>query len=102
VLNNKKLIMETSLHCYIVIYDNCTPRFDYTALESNIKNFYSWGRLTDNTWAIVTSLSAADIRNNLKEHLGENDKLIVIKSGCSAAWTKVFANDFWLKENLIL
>jgi predicted transcriptional regulator len=70
-------------------------------LYSALKKYSRWGKITESAWAIVTSHTYVEIRNNLKQYIDSDDRLMVIKSGKSAAWTKAIASDQWLKENLI-
>ena len=88
-------------HCYIISYDLLKPTQDYENLYSAIKAFHYWGRLTESTWAIVTSKSHVEVRDNLKKYLDDNDRLIVVRSGRVAAWTKLMASDGWVKQQLI-
>lgn len=89
-------------HCYIISYDLCQPHRDYTGLYAALKSFPLWGRLTESTWAIITDKSHIEIRDILIKYIDNNDRLIVILSGKSAAWTKVLAPNEWVKNNLIL
>lgn len=88
-------------HCYIVLYDLCKPNKDYTSLYSALKTYSYWGKITESAWAIVTTQTYVEIRDNLKQYIDPDDRLIVIASGRSAAWTKTIASDQWLKDNLI-
>lgn len=87
-------------HCYIISCDLVTPERDYENLYEVLKSFPYWGRLTDSTWAIVTSKTHIEIRDLLKSHIDTNDRLIVILSGRAAAWTKIRASDEWAKIQL--
>lgn len=88
-------------HCYIVLYDLCKPTRDYASLYRALKQYSFWGKITESAWAIVTTQTYVEIRDNLKQFIDADDRLMVIKSGQSAAWTKAIASDQWLKENLI-
>ena len=88
-------------HCYIISYDLSNLNRDYDAIIKAIKQYPTWGRLTDSTWAVVTEESATSIRDKLMEFIDVNDKLIVIRSGKHAAWTRCLADTNWIKENLI-
>ena len=89
------------MNCYIVTYDLCQPRRDSTMLYNALKTFPAWGKVTESTWAIVSSLSASEIRDKLLHYIDSNDRLFVIKSGKEAAWNRALANNQWLKENLV-
>ena len=58
--------------------------------------------MTESSWAIVTSKSYIQIRDELKNVLDSDDRLIVVKSGGQAAWTSVMASNDWVKENIVL
>ena len=88
-------------HCYIISYDLCKPGRDYMGLYQAIKAYGYWGKLTESTWAVVTYESPVEIRSHLQQYLDSNDRLIVIQSGKSAAWTQVLASNDWVKEALV-
>lgn len=87
-------------HCFIISYDLCQPNRDYSSLYNAIKAFGTWGRLTESTWAIVSSRTCSEIRDYLMRFIDNNDRLIVLLCGRHAAWTKLIANNSWVKENL--
>lgn len=89
-------------HCFIVSYDLCQPGRNYEELYVALKNFYNWGKLTESTWAVVSQLTAVEIRDLLMRYIDSNDRLIVVKGGQSAAWNKMLANNQWLIDNLKL
>ncbi|WP_300796599.1 hypothetical protein [uncultured Bacteroides sp.] len=89
------------MHCYIISYDLCQPGMNYENLYKAIKSFPIWGRLTESTWAIVSERNHIEIRDLLIQHIDLNDRLIVVLSGKSAAWSKVIAPNEWVKSNLI-
>ena len=87
-------------HCFIVSYDLCQPERDYASLYKALKSFSKWGRLTESTWAIITHRNCVEIRDYLMQFVDNDDRLIVILGGRSAAWVKVIADNNWVKENL--
>lgn len=88
-------------HCYIISYDLIKPGRDYEELYKALKEYHFWGRLTESTWAIISSQTHVEIRDALKKHIYENDRLIVIRSGKAAAWTNIMASDEWAKQHLV-
>lgn len=74
---------------------------DYESLLKEIKKYPRWAKITESTWAIVTSQSASDIRNHLRMFMDSDDRLFVMKTGEQAAWKNVMASNEWLKENLV-
>lgn len=87
-------------HCFIICYDLCQPNRDYESLYRALKSFSQWGRLTESTWAVISSKSSIDIRDFLMQYMDEDDRLLVVLSGRRAAWTRVIASNDWVRENL--
>ncbi len=88
-------------HCFIIMYDLRAPGRDYQDLINAIKKYKVWGHLTESAWAVVTNLSAVDIRNSLMKYMDANDRIMVVQSGRNAAWNKCRASDGWIHENII-
>lgn len=88
--------------CFIVSYDLCQPGRKYDELYAVLKSFHNWGRLTESTWAVVSQSTAVEIRDLLMRYIDDNDRLIVIKGGKSAAWNRMLAKNQWLIDNLKL
>ena len=89
-------------HCYIIMYDLCTPGRNYQQLYDAIKSYGIWGKITESTWAIVTTQTSEMVRDFLSNYLDKNDRLMVVLSGKNAAWRNALANTDWLKQNLVL
>ena len=85
--------------CYIISYDLRNQR-DYQSLYEAIKEYGTWAKITESTWAIVTDESAVEIRNHLLNNIDDDDRLFVVKSGVEAAWRNVRCRDEWLKKRL--
>lgn len=90
------------MHCFIVMYDLITPGQDYQRLHNAIKTYPRWGRITESTWAVVTDQDASQIRDYLLDYMDNNDRIMVIQSGQTAAWKNAKARNEWLQENLVL
>ena len=85
---------------YIITYDLSAPGRNYDALYEGIKAYGTWGRITESSWAIVTSDTAATVRDNLSQVVDSNDKLFV--GTLSAPWASWgLGKDIgdWLREN---
>lgn len=71
-------------------------------LTSAIKHAFSpWWHHLESTWIVVTSDSAAKVRDTLRQELDSNDELLVVKLAGEGAWHGF--NDKgsgWLKNNL--
>ncbi len=85
--------------CYIISYDLVNER-DYEKLYAAIEAYGNWAKITESTWAIVTSESAKEVRDKLIGTIDGDDKLIVIKSGREAAWKNISCSNEWLQKNL--
>ncbi len=87
------------MNCYIITYD---LRYggNYTSLHNAIKQYGTWAKITESTWAVVTRNSAEKVRDNLLTFMDNNDRLFVIKSGGEAAWMSVLCNNEWLQKHL--
>lgn len=87
--------------CYIISYDLRKPGRNYDSLYEAIKSYGTWAHILESLWAVVTSKSAAQIRDHLAEHLDANDGLFVVKSGTEAAWQNVIYKDnTWYQKYL--
>jgi hypothetical protein len=87
--------------CYLIAYDlHGGDSADYEDLYAAIKNFGTWARITESTWAVVTELKATEVRDMLLKVLRDKDRLFVIKSGVEAAWHNTRCKNEWLKKHL--
>lgn len=85
---------------YIVIYDIADDG-DYDSLYEALKTSYSgWAKISESAWAIVTTKTAKEVRNELIPCIGRNGRLFVVKSGVEAAWSNTKASNEWFKKNL--
>jgi hypothetical protein len=86
---------------YIVSYDLTQARpTEYETLYSRLKEYGTWAKITESTWAVVTSQSAKEVRDTLSKHIHKGDRLFVVKSGVESAWQNVRCRSEWLKKNL--
>jgi len=87
---------------YVVGYD-LTKKLvkDYAALFQAIQALGPTWRLLDSTWIVVSQLNSQQIRDTLRAHIHNDDKLLVVKTGKEAAWYG-FPSQYnnWLKEKL--
>ena len=57
----------------------------------------------DSTWLIITDRTAVEIRDTLKQYLGNNDRLLVLRYGEGGAWLGFRDEcETWLEDNLFL
>lgn len=74
----------------------------HEALTSRIKEMFGtyWHHL-DSTWLVVSNMTAAEIRDDLKRLLDSDDELLVASMGGVGAWTGFTEKGSdWLKKNL--
>jgi len=86
--------------CFLISYDLKGPDRDYEAVISCIKEYGTWAHIRGSLWAIVTEISAKEIRSDLKQHLKSGDRLFVSKTAKGAAWSNVMCRNEWLKKHL--
>lgn len=88
---------------YIVGYDLHPTRGEtYEELIEAIKTVGSkWWHHLDSTWVVVSSKSAAEVRDALWKHMKADDQLLVVASGGVAAWAGFKENgSTWLNDNI--
>jgi len=92
------------MRTYLVSYDLNSPRGtnDYTNLHKALKEHSGWWwHYLDSTWIIKSNMSAAQIRDILKQYIDSGDELLVVRM--SGEWASVGfskeAND-WLYSHI--
>ena len=86
--------------CYLISYDLRGSGKNYDALYDAIKAYGTWAHINESLWAVVTTKTAVQVRDDLASRVDSNDRLFVIKSGVEAAWLHSICKSEWLKENL--
>lgn len=85
---------------FIVSYDLNQVGQNYTGLIARIKTYPAHWHMQKSAWVLVTSHTAAQIRDHLVAALDSNDTLIVA-SISSAAWHGFdAASSKWLKDQI--
>lgn len=87
------------MSAYIVSYDLRKQR-DYESLYEALKSYWTYAKVLESLWVVVSWKTAIEIRNHLSWYVDEDDWLIVIKSGREWAWKKVNCSDKWLQDYL--
>lgn len=88
-------------HCFLIFYDLRGADRDYADLIAAIKKYRFWGHLTESSWAVLSSKSAIEIRDELRKMMADEDRLMVVQSGRNAAWHKCLASDGWILDNIV-
>jgi hypothetical protein len=90
------------MNTLLVSYDLRTPGKDYQRLWDHLKSYSDYFKPLESLWLIKTSSSAKEGRDEIKQFMDSNDRLIVINvTGREAAWNNLgnAANE-WIKDNL--
>lgn len=87
--------------CYVVAFE-VADATNKTKLKTALKAYGTYCPINSTCWAIVTSQTAAQVRDSLMATIPTTDKIFVIKSGVQAAWRNAYGekNSDWLKKNL--
>ena len=66
---------------YLISYDLGGPetRQDYTNLITYIKNYNHWAKPLKSVWFIATDKDVATVRDELRNLMDSNDKVLVIE-----------------------
>lgn len=76
---------------YIITYDLYKPQQDYTGLINCLK-LYSAYKATESCWLLASSLTAKEIRDNLRQYLDPNDRILVAALTGESAWQNLIAS----------
>mgnify|MGYP001241948033 CR=1 FL=1 len=71
---------------YIVTYDLRAPGRSYTALYDRLTT-YTHCKALESVWLIDTPQTAAQVRDNLRQVMDANDRLLVAMLSGASAWT---------------
>lgn len=85
---------------YIVTYDLRAPGRNYEPLYERLRVYPKWAKVTESTWIVATGWTAAQVRDDLLNHIDLNDRIFVLKSGTEGAWRNTICDNQWLRENL--
>lgn len=86
---------------FSISYDLRKPGRNYEELYSALRSFPTRARPLESFWLVQSSMTAAQIRDQLLQKIDAGDGLLVIECGRTAAWhgldDKTAA---WIKEQL--
>lgn len=88
---------------YMIGYDLIKPGQDYSDLFEAIKQLaQTWWHCLDSTWIVKTTLTVAQVRDQLQRHIDANDRLLVAELTGVLAWTGSFTEECsnWLRQNM--
>jgi hypothetical protein len=84
---------------YLISYDLRNQR-NYEELFQAIKAYGTWAHIHQSFWAVVTTQSAEEVRDDLTQHMDSDDQIFVAKYGSEAAWRGTICKYEWLHDNL--
>ncbi|MCJ7932765.1 MAG: hypothetical protein MUW56_03810 [Chryseobacterium sp.] len=71
------------------------------SLFKSIKSYGTWAKVLKSCWAIITTKTAAEVRDHLASVMDYDDGLFVVKSCGLGAWRNLDPSvSDWLKKNL--
>ncbi len=81
----------------LISYDLISPRTDYEELYDYLQSFRQSKHPLESVWVVRTNKKQDAIRDELKEIVDANDKILVVDiTGCAAAWHNIPSED-WIK-----
>ena len=85
---------------HLVTYDLKKPGQDYSAVHDTIKSFGIWWHYLESTWLVDSFLTADQIAVKVRQHIDQNDRLLVIGvTSESAGWLPQDAWD-WINTHV--
>jgi hypothetical protein len=86
----------------LISYDLRKPGRDYAKLFAAIQSIgAAWWHCLESAWIVKTSLTSAQVRDQLRSHVDANDKVLVTALG--GDWESLGLDEncnAWLHENL--
>ena len=86
-----------NMNRYLIAYDLDKPGQDYTLLIKRL-NEHGATRLQYSLWALRTTWTAPQLRNDLKAYIDGNDMLLVAGLNGETAWTSLMISNEAFKE----
>src|SRR4051794_39702553 len=71
---------------YAINYDLSKPGRNYQGLIDAIKSYGAWAHVLQSSWVVRSPRTAAQVRDDLLQHIDANDKLVVSTVTGEAAW----------------
>lgn len=87
------------MNTFLVSYDLDKPGQDYPKIIERLKGLGAV-RVLYSEWVIRGNYSATVLRDDLKQYIDANDKLLVVVLTGEAAWTTVMVSNDALKKAL--
>lgn len=78
---------------YAINYDLKRPGQDYSGLYEAIKSCGAWWHYLGSTWLVDTTLNASSIWERIRQHIDQNDRVLVI--GVTQEYEGWLPKDAW-------
>lgn len=89
------------MRTYLISYDLKQPHRDYPRISKAIMAYGYYCKLLESTWIIRTGYTAAQVRDDLKNHVDANDRIAVVGlTNEWASWNLPGETASWLKQQL--
>lgn len=86
---------------YLISYDLSKPGRNYDDLIEHLKSYGTYSHPLESVWVIVTTKTAAQVRDAAIEHMDANDKVLVVALTGEGAWRGLRSSTSdWLKKHL--
>ena len=84
----------------LISYTLKKPGQNYSGLLDYIRSFPSWAKITESSYAVVTTLPPGHLRNECRRHMDQNDTITV--STMVAPWSAYERKGLldWLEQEL--
>jgi hypothetical protein len=86
---------------YLVTYDLVGTEEaseDYRRLIAELKGYEKCIKLQKSVWAIDTVFDSGEVRDQLREHMDDDDRLLVVPIRRGAAWRRLICGTDAYKE----
>lgn len=84
-----------------ISYDLIAPGRDYSRLFDAIKAYPGWAHVLESVWIVSSSRSASEVRDDLRQYIDSNDKLLVTRLHGDWASYNLHPNQAeWLKSRV--
>jgi CRISPR/Cas system-associated endoribonuclease Cas2 len=87
------------METYLISYD-LSDETKYNDLYEYVKSYGTWAHITESFFAVLTIKSATQIRDEIVNIVGDDCKVMVVRSAHEAAWYNTLCKSEWLKQNL--
>ncbi|MDI3205408.1 hypothetical protein [Pseudomonas shahriarae] len=84
---------------FIVAYESKNPLSD-EQVSGYIRNSGEAMQVTERLWILETEKEAKQLRDEMKPLVGAEGRVVVIKSGRTAAWSNIMGPNKWLVDHL--